>query len=320
MATLDQFVVMIEGQEGITYDALLAEARAAERLGYGGLFRSDHWLPIMGGRDIDATDAWATLAGLARETSRIRIGALVSPITFRHPAEMAKIIATVDQMSGGRVDVGLGAGWYEAEHTAHGVHFPGPGERIDRLVETLEVCTRLWADGPSSFEGRYYRLDNAPGSPKPVQRPRPPIITGGRGPKRAPEVAARFSDEYNTGGTVEQWCERRDRVLAACERVGRDPSTMRFSWFGPTIVGRDEADLRRRVRARMNHVGATGDAGAWIAAQQETGAMVATVDQAVEHIAARRAQGASRWYLQTVPHGDHEMLELIAREVVPRTG
>jgi F420-dependent oxidoreductase-like protein len=312
------FCVFLEGQEGGTYEQILADARWGEELGFGGFFRSDHWLPIMSAPTTDATDAWATLAGLARETARIRLGTMVSPVTFRHPSEYAKIVATVDQMSGGRVEAGFGTGWNEAEHAAYGVPFPPLGERFDRLEEALEVCTRLWGEAEAAFEGRHYRLERAPGAPKPAQRPRPSIIVGGKGPKRTPELAARFADEFNSfGGDAAEWGARREQVVRACERLGRDPTSLRCSWAGPTVVGTDERDLRRRAERRMAHTRASGDAGAWIAEQQERGLLVGTVDQVAERIRALRGAGCSRWYLQTVPLGDHEMLELIARELAP---
>src|SRR6266852_6024411 len=161
---LNAMRVMLEGQEGHSYANILRVACTSEKLGFGGMFRSDHWLPIMGDRQIDATDAWATLAGLARDTTSILFGTLVSPMTFRHPSELAKQAATIDQMSGGRVEVGFGAGWYDGEHAAYGIPFPPLKERFDRLEESLEVCTRLWGSASSaSFDGRYYKLDNAPG-------------------------------------------------------------------------------------------------------------------------------------------------------------
>ena len=203
--------VMLEGQEGHSYADILRVACTSEKLGFGGMFRSDHWLPIMGDRQIEATDAWATLAGLARDTTRIRFGTLVSPMTFRHPSELAKQAATVDQMSGGRVEVGFGAGWYEGEHAACGIPFPPLKERFDRLEESLEVCTALWSSAESStFKGRYYSLERAPGRPKPVQQPLP-VIIGGRGVKRTPDLTARFAAEYNTGAAIPEWSIRRAR-------------------------------------------------------------------------------------------------------------
>ena len=319
-AAASDFVVFLEGQEGGTYEEILTVAGQAEDLGFNGLFRSDHWLPIMGDRATDATDAWATLAGLARDTATIRLGTLVSPVTFRHPSELAKVAATIDQMSGGRIEVGFGAGWYEAEHQAYGIRFPPLRERFDRLEESLELCTALWAAGAASFNGRYYQLVDAPAKPKPRQRPHPPIVVGGKGPRRTPELAARFADEFNSfGGDAAEWGSRRQKVVEACERLGRDPGTLRYSWAGATVVGTDEQDLRRRAERRMAHVGAHGDPGGWISEQRGRGLLVGTVEQVADQIGALRRVGCTRWFLQVVPLGDAEMLEIVAREVAPRS-
>jgi F420-dependent oxidoreductase-like protein len=317
-ATPDSFIVMLEGQEGDSYEGILHIARKVEALGFGGLFRSDHWLPIMGPRTLDATDAWATLAGLARETSRIRIGALVSPMTFRHPADFAKLVATVDQMSGGRVDAGFGAGWYEGEHQTYGVPFPSLKERFDRLEEALRVCTALWSDDEAvTFAGQHYRLDNAPGRPKPVQRPLP-VIVGGRGTRRTPDLTARFAAEYNTGGAIPDWIERCDRVRAACERLDRDPATLRYTFMPSTIVGLTEADAWKQAERRFAYAQQTGDVRAWIADQQTRGMLFGSAEQVSERLRAYADAGCSRFYLQIVPSPDDEQVELIAREVIPR--
>jgi F420-dependent oxidoreductase-like protein len=317
-ASADSFIVMIEGQEGDSYESLLRLAQRVEALGFGGFFRSDHWLPIMGRRTLDATDAWATLAGLARETSRVRLGALVSPMTFRHPADFAKIVATVDQMSGGRIDVGFGAGWYEGEHQAYGLPFPSLKERFDRMEEALNVCTALWSDSDaSSYEGTYYSLDSAPGFPKPAQRPIP-VIIGGRGVRRTPDLTARFAAEYNTGGALEDWVERCDRVRAACERIGRDPASLRYTFMPSTIVGATEADAWKHAETRFAHAGQSGDVKAWVAEQQTRGMLFGSVEQVAEHMRAYVAAGADRFYMQIVPSPDDEHVEMIARELIPR--
>ena len=315
---LDRMRVMLEGQEGHSYPDLLRVACTSEKLGFGGMFRSDHWLPIMGERHIDATDAWATLAGLARETSRIRIGPLVSPMTFRHPSELARQAATIDQMSGGRLEVGFGAGWYEGEHAAYGMPFPPLKERFDRLEESLEVCTRLWGSADSAtFAGRYFSLDNAPGRPKPVQRPMP-VIIGGHGPKRTPDLTARFAAEYNTGSSVTEWKERRTRVVAACERIGRDPSSIVYSWMTATVVGLTEADAWTEAERRFRHARRSGDVRAWVAEQRLGGMLFGSAEQAAEQLGNALAAGATRWYLQIVPSPSDELLEMIATEIAPR--
>src|SRR3954447_3909586 len=193
--------IFTEPQQGATYDDLLAVARLSEELGFDAFFRSDHFLK-MGGVDgrPGPTDAWVTLGGLARDTSRIRLGTLVTSATFRLPGPLAIAVAEVDAMSGGRIELGLGSGWFSAEHTAYGIPFPPVGERFDRLTEQLEIIDGLWrtpAGDPYSFSGRHYTMADSPALPKPVQSPRPPIIVGGKSPKRTPALAARFADEYN---------------------------------------------------------------------------------------------------------------------------
>jgi F420-dependent oxidoreductase-like protein len=272
----------------------------------------------MGRRTLDATDAWATLAGLARETSRVRLGALVSPMTFRHPTDFAKIVATVDQMSGGRIDVGFGAGWYEGEHRTYGVPFPSLKERFDRLEEALNVCTALWSNAESSsYTGTYYSLDDAPGFPKPAQSPIP-VIIGGSGPRRTPDLTARFAAEYNTGGALADWVERCDRVRAACERVGRDPASVRYTYMTATLVGLTEADAWKRAETRFVHAGQSGDVKAWVAAQQARGMQFGSVEQVSERMRAYVAAGCDRLYLQIVPSPEDEHVEMIAKEVIPR--
>jgi len=272
----------------------------------------------MGARQFDPTDDCATLAGLARDTAHIRFGTLVSPMTFRHPSELAKVAATVDQMSGGRVEVGFGTGWYEAEHTTYGVPFRTLKERFDRLEESLEVCTGLWSgEASATFNGRYYSIDRAPGRPKPAQRPMP-VIIGGRGARRTPELTARFATEYNTGGTLHDWVERRARVAAACERVGRDPSSVVYSWMTATVVGLTEADALKEAERRFHYSGRTGDVRAWVTEQQANGMLFGSADHAAEKLTESLAAGATRWYLQIVPTPSDELLQMIATEIAPR--
>ena len=319
MTAASRYCVMVEPQEGGSYEELLGLARRAERLGFGGFFRSDHYHPMNVPLTSDATEAWATLAGLARETSTIRLGTLVSPMTFRHPSEFAKIVATVDQMSGGRIEVGIGAGWFEKEHTAFGIALPSPGGRADRLAESLEVCTRLWADGSASYSGKLFQLHDAPGYPKPAQRPHPPIILGGAGKRRTPELAARFADEFNVfGGDVGVFVERRARVQRACERLGRDPASIRFSWAGPTVVGADRRDLERRSQRRLDYNGQSDEVGGWIESMRSHGMFVGTLDDLASQIAALEQAGCVRWYFQLVPLDDDGMLELIVEDLIPR--
>jgi F420-dependent oxidoreductase-like protein len=241
--------IFTEPQQGATYDDLLRVARTAEDAGYDAFFRSDHYLK-MGGSDglPGPTDAWTTLAGLARETSRIRLGTLMTAATFRHPGPLAITVAQVDRMSGGRVEFGFGAGWYEAEHNAYGIPFPSVGERFDRYAEQLEVITGLWAaEGAYSFEGEHYRLVDSPALPKPVQSPLP-VLIGGVGAKRTPALAARFAGEFNLPFQDHRTALRQfDRVAAACADIGRDPAELTRSVALVLCVGRDDAQVAERA-------------------------------------------------------------------------
>jgi F420-dependent oxidoreductase-like protein len=242
----------MEPRHGATYAQILALARATEDAGFDAFFRSDH---LFGVDPTDPTyrptDCWTTLAGLARDTSRIRLGALVTAATFRRPGLLATIVASVDEMSGGRVELGLGTGWYEREHEAFGIPFPPTGERFDRLAEQLEIITGLWRTEPDgdkgfSFTGRHYRIEDNRTPPRPVQRPHPPVIVGGTGPKRTPALAARFADEFN-GALSEDLRESYARFDRACERIGRDPTQARRSAVLPVACATTPAEVDRRA-------------------------------------------------------------------------
>ncbi|WP_344857932.1 LLM class F420-dependent oxidoreductase [Planomonospora alba] len=302
--------IFTEPQQGATYDELLAVARTSERLGFDAFFRSDHYVRIgPGDPGPGSTDAWVTLAGLARETSTIRLGTLVTPATFRLPGPLAISVAQVDQMSGGRVELGLGTGWFDAEHAAYGIPFPPIGERFARFEEQLEIITGLWttpAGTTFSFEGAHYRLADSPALPKPVQSPRPPIIIGGFGAKRTPRLAARFADEYNLPfRTLEDTAVGFSRVREACEKEGR--SDMVLSVAQVVCVGADEAEIARRA----------GAVGRDPAELRENG-LAGTPAEVVEKIGRFAELGAERVYLQVLDLGDLEHLELIAAEVLPR--
>src|SRR3954447_6043203 len=249
-----QLRIFTEPQQGASYDDLLAVARTTEEEGFDAFFRSDHYMRIGGGNGQPGpTDAWVTLAGLARETSTIRLGTLMSSATFRLPGPLAISVAGVDQMSGGRVELGLGAGWYEEEHTAYAIPFPSTGERFDRLEEQLAVLTGLWecpAGETFSFQGRHYRVEESPALPKPVQQPRPPVVVGGVGKRRTPELAARYADEFTLPFvSVDTTREQFARVRAACEDAGRDPDNLVWSNALVVCCGSDEAEYRRRASA-----------------------------------------------------------------------
>jgi alkanesulfonate monooxygenase SsuD/methylene tetrahydromethanopterin reductase-like flavin-dependent oxidoreductase (luciferase family) len=297
---------MIEGQEGVSWEQWIALAEACEEHGIETLFRSDHYLSQGDGGGRVALDAWTTLAGLAAATTRVRLGTLVSPVTFRHAAVLAKSAVTVDHISGGRVELGIGAGWMEAEHRAYGFPFPELPERLRLLNEQLETVRTQWADGPAQ--------------PKPVQKPRPPLIVGGSGGRGTTEPAARFADEYNTLlADAEECARRRRRLDAACERVGRDPATMRFSLMTGCLVGIDQDELRARARRLLERRGeAGGDAGALVARYRERG-VAGTPDEVVQRLQELEEAGrVERVMLQHLQHDDLEMVALIGREIAPR--
>ena len=304
--------IFTEPQQGADYGRLLAVARATEQLGFDAFFRSDHYLGMGDGDGMPGpTDAWLTLAGLALQTSRIRLGTLMSPITFRYPGPLAISVAQVDEMSGGRVELGLGAGWFEAEHTAYGIPFPPTAERFDRLEEQLAILTGLWETPVGqrfSFAGKFYPVTGSPALPKPVQRPHPPILIGGRGPRRTPQLAARYADEFNVAFvSVEQTAAVFGRVREACQAAGRSPGSLVYSAGQTVCCGRDEAELARRA-----------DSIGWDLATQRAEGLVGTPDEIVDRIGAFAELGATRIYLQVLDLHDLDHLELIASEVMPQ--
>jgi F420-dependent oxidoreductase-like protein len=307
-----QLRIFTEPQQGATYDTLLRVAKATEELGFDAFFRSDHYLRFGDVSGLPGpTDAWVTLAALARETSRIRLGTLVSAATFRYPGPLAIIVAQVDQMSGGRVELGLGAGWYTAEHAAYGIPFPPLGERFARYEEQLEVITGLW-DVPEgatfSFKGAYYTVADSPALPKPVQRPRPPVIIGGIGPKRTPRLAAKFADEYNVPlGTPDDTAAAFGRVREACAAAGRHETSMIYSAVQVVCCARSQAELDRRAAA----IGRTADD------LRESG-LAGTPDEVAAKIGKFAQLGAEHIYLQVLDLQDLDHLELLATEVLPR--
>ena len=303
--------VFTEPQQGATYDDLLTVARKAEELGFGAFFRSDHYLAMGGDGLPGPTDAWTTLAGLARETSTVRLGTLVTSATFRHPGPLAVQVAQVDQMSGGRVELGLGAGWFEREHAAYGIPFPPTGERFDRLEEQLAVITGLWTtpEGETfSFDGEHYQLADSPALPKPVQSPRPPILIGGGGAKRTPRLAATYADEFNMPfSDVETTRTQFARVREACAEQGRDPGELVWSNALVVCVGETEDDVRRRAES----------IGREPAELRENG-VAGSVDEAVDTLGRYAEAGSERVYLQVLDMHDLDHLELLARRVLPQ--
>ncbi|HJR24822.1 MAG TPA: LLM class F420-dependent oxidoreductase [Acidimicrobiales bacterium] len=300
-----QLRIFTEPQQGASYDQLLAVAQLAEELGFDAFFRSDHYLKM---GDVDGlpgpSDAWITLAGLARETSRIRLGTLVTPITFRHPGPLAITVANVDAMSGGRVELGLGTGWYDDEHAAYAIPYPPLGERFERLEDQLAIVTGLWSTPMGetfSYDGRHHAVVDSPALPKPVQSP-VPIVIGGLGPKRTPRLAATYAAEFNlTFAQPSDIGPGLERVTAACERRDRDPATLAFSIAQVACVGTDEAEFIRRAAAighDPGHLRSSGVGG--------------TLDEARARLDEYAAHGIERTYLQVLDLDDLDHVRLLA--------
>jgi F420-dependent oxidoreductase-like protein len=307
--------LMIEGQEGVSWPQWLDLARACEQHGIPALFRSDHYLNLDGQHpERGSLDAWGTLNAVAAVTSTLRLGTMVSPATFRHPSTLAKLVLTADHVSGGRVELGLGAGWHASEHEAYGFPFPSTGERMDILEEQLQVVLGNWSEGPFSFHGAHYTLRELNAQPKPVQRPHPPLIMGGSAGPRSASLAARYADEYNTVfPTVAEVRDRRARIDAACERAGRDP--IPFSIMTGVLIGADSAELRDRAGRLAERTG--GDAEAFLA-DPPSGWVVGTVDQAAEQLTQLRDAGVSRVMCQHLLHEDLDAVALLGAELAPR--
>ena len=311
--------LMIEGQEGVTWDQWVALARACEASGYEGLFRSDHYLGFDRPGERGALDAWTTIAALGTMTERIRLGTMVSPVTFRHPALLAKSVVTADHASGGRVELGMGAGWFEDEHRAYGFAFPAAGERMAMLAEQIEIVHRLWGgeDDEVSFEGAHYHLESCPTVPGPLQRPHPPLIVGGHAGPKAAAIAARWADEYDlVGGAPDEVRAGIGRIADACAAIGRDPASIRRSVMLQTVVGADETELRDRVAAAMAVFGEDGDPDAYLD-ELRTSGLAGTPEQVLERLAAYADAGVDRVLVQHLAHEDLESVALIGREVVP---
>ena len=303
--------IFTEPQFGASYDAQLAAARATERAGFSAYFRSDHYLAFGGDGLPGPTDSWVTLAGLARETERIRLGTLVTSVTFRHPGPLAISIAQVDQMSGGRVDVGIGAGWFDDEHTAYGIPFPPIGTRFGVLEDQLEILTGFWRTPEGqrfSYAGEHLSVTDSPALPKPAQDGGPPIIIGGGGPKRTPRLAARFASEYNLPfSPMDFWTHQRGLVRDACQAIDRDPDELTYSVALTVCVGADEAEIRRRADAigqDVEQLRATGVCG--------------TPDQVVARLEEWREAGVERVYLQVLDLSDLDHIAMLGADVRPR--
>jgi F420-dependent oxidoreductase-like protein len=298
--------IFTEPQQGADYATLLRVAKATEDLGFDAFFRSDHYLKMGKVSGLPGpTDAWITLAGLAVETERIKLGTLMSPATFRFPGPLAISVAQVDQMSGGRVEFGFGAGWFDAEHAAYAIPFPSLGERFDRYEEQLAIITGLWEtpEGEQfNFEGKHYTVKDSPGLPKPAQRPRPPVLLGGSGPKRTPRLAARYADEFNVPfSSIDDTAAAFGRVRDACAAAGRDAASMTYSAAQVVCCGRDDAEISRRAEAigwKVEDVRAYGLGG--------------TPAELAEKIGKYAEIGAERIYLQVLDLHDLDHLELLS--------
>jgi F420-dependent oxidoreductase-like protein len=309
--------MMIEGQEGVTWEQWLALAETCEELGFDALFRSDHYAGIPdGGRG--ALDAWTTLAAIGARTSTLRLGTLVSPATFRHPSVLAKSVVTADHVTGGRVELGMGAGWFELEHREFGFPFPPSHERLDILAEQVEIVHRLWDAGEDevTFNGTHFSLEACRALPKPMQQPHPPLIFGGSAGPRSAALAARWADEYNVNFcSVDEIRARRGRVLQAWEAAGREAPPV-FSFMTCTLVGADEQELHRRATRLMELEGETGDPAAWLAGVAGE-YVVGTIPQVLDRLEELSEAGVDRIMMQHLVHDDLDAVRLIGEELIP---
>jgi F420-dependent oxidoreductase-like protein len=309
--------LMIEGQEGVTWEQWLALALACEEHGLEGLFRSDHYAPIGSPPGTGSLDAWATLAAIAARTGRLRLGTLVSPVTFRHPSVLAKTAVTVDHVSGGRVEVGIGAGWYQADHAQYGFPFADTKVRMQMLAEQLEILHRSFKEETFSFTGEHYTLEDCHAEPKPVQRPHLPVIVGGRGGPKSIGLCAKWGDEYNTVFVGADRCaELKPLLVEAFEHEGRDAGEARLSLMTGIVIGEDPDDLLRRATAIAAARGG-GDPEAFLKSVE--GEWVnGTPDEVVRKLQELEEAGVERVMLQHLAHEDLETVALVGREIVPR--
>jgi F420-dependent oxidoreductase-like protein len=308
------FRVFVEPQQGATYADQLAVAQAAEALGYSAFFRSDHYVAMSGDGLPGPTDSWVTLAGIARETSSIRLGTMVTSATFRYPGPLAISVAQVDEMSGGRVELGIGAGWFDAEHQAYAIPFPPLGERFDRLTEQLNIITGLWTTPVGktfNYAGTHYTVTDSPALPKPAQTPHPPIIIGGAGAKRTPALAAEFAAEFNVPfAPLEVASTQIERVGAALAAAGRSAGSLTYSAAFVVCAGRDDAEIARRAAA----------IGREVDELRSNSPLVGTPDEIATKLGAYTEAGVQRVYLQLLDMSDLDHLEFFANQVIPALG
>lgn len=306
------FRVFVEPQQGATYTDQLAVARTAESAGYSAFFRSDHYAAMSGDGLPGPTDSWVTLGAIARETTSIRLGTMVTSATFRYPGPLAIAVAQVDEMSGGRVELGLGAGWFEAEHKAYAIPFPPLGERFDRLTEQLSVIRGLWTTPPGQtfdYSGSHYTVTDSPALPKPVQSPHPPIIIGGAGAKRTPALAAEFAAEFNIPFAPLEVAETQfERVASALTDAGRSPESLTYSAAFVVCAGRDERDIARRAAA----------IGREVDELRSNSPLVGTPAEIADKLGAYQQIGVQRAYLQVLDMSDLDHVDFFAAEVFPQ--
>jgi F420-dependent oxidoreductase-like protein len=311
-----QLCLMIEGQEGVSWPQWVALAEACERHGIPALFRSDHYQNLDGAHpERGSLDAWATVCGLAALTSSVRLGTLVSPATFRHPSNLAKLVTSADHISGGRIELGLGAGWHEREHAAYGFPFPPTRERVDVLEEQLQIVLGNWDERSFSFQGDHYQLDRLDAQPKPVQQPHPRLIIGGNAGPRSAALAARYADEYNTAfPTREDVRARGQRIVEACSKVGRRP--IPFSVMTSLLAGADQRELRDRATRLLERIGSGGGAERFLA-EPPDGWLVGTVEEVAEQLTGLRDAGVSRVMCQQLLHDDLDAVALLGEQLAP---
>lgn len=307
---------MVEGQEDVTWEDWLALAAACEENGVGTMFRSDHYLSVDDKRERGSLDAWGTIAALGAVTEKLRLGTMVSPATFRHPAVLAKLAVTADHVSGGRVEVGIGAGWWEREHELYGFELPEIGPRMEALEEQMQIVRGHWGEGRFEFDGEHYSARELDARPKPVQKPLP-LILGAKGGPRTLRMAVRWADEYNTVmSTAEEIADLRGRLDEACEKEGRDPATLPLSMMTGWLVGADRDDLLDRASRLSEWKGEGGDGEAFIAAQRES-TILGTAEEAIEQLRELQEAGLTRIMGQHLLHRDLDAVALMGREIAP---
>ena len=307
--------IFLDPQEGMTFKTILEAAIATEQGGFHGLYRSDHLASTSGHFERAATEAWTTIAAVAMQTSRIRLGTLITPLTFREPSVLSKMVSTIAEISGHRVDLSIGTGWNTGEHEALGLAFEPMGTRFDRLEEYVRILSGFWGDEPLTFDGRYYRASGI--LPRPLPSPRPPIIIGGHGKRKTPALAARYADEYNIDWPSVEQCREFFRIIdESCDQIGRDPATIRRSVLLGVIVGEDRADVRRILGPAVRELGGT-DPDEWLAAHRASW-RAGTPDDIVEWLRGYEDAGTDHAMLMCAPSTEFRMIDTIARAVRPR--